>query len=103
LRRLKKGTDKYKGKLPSKCFNCGKIGHFSSKCPYARGLNSDNEEEVPKKEKKYQKKKKEKKRNKIKFSKKSLYSTEDSSSYSEDIDNDNDSERVLFVEMETQE
>ena len=26
--RLNKGAGKYKGKLPLKCFNCGRIGHF---------------------------------------------------------------------------
>ena len=60
---LKRASRKYKGKLPFKFFNCGKIGHFSSKCPYARGSNSD-QEEVHKKEKKYHKR--DKKRNKIK-------------------------------------
>ena len=30
--RLKKGSCKYKGKMPFKCFKSGKIGHFSSRC-----------------------------------------------------------------------
>ncbi|XP_057823542.1 uncharacterized protein LOC131035829 [Cryptomeria japonica] len=34
VRKLKRSSRKYKGKLPFKCFNYGKIGHFSSKCPY---------------------------------------------------------------------
>jgi hypothetical protein len=43
VRKLKKGTDKYKGMLPLKCFNCGGIGHFSSKCPH-KNKDSDEEE-----------------------------------------------------------
>jgi hypothetical protein len=89
IRNLKRGTDKYKGMLPLIFFYCGKIGHFSSKCPYAKKSNSD-EEESPKKEKKY--KKGDNGRNKNKLFKKSLYSKEDSSSSKEDDDSDNDSE-----------
>jgi hypothetical protein len=56
VRRLKKGSRKYQGKLPFKCFNCGKIGHFSSKCPHKKkDQNSDDEEKY--KFKKYSKKK----------------------------------------------
>jgi len=43
IRKLKKWPGKYKGKLPFKCFNCGKIRHFSNKCPYPK--QEDNEEE----------------------------------------------------------
>jgi hypothetical protein len=100
VRKLKRGTRKYKGKLPLMCFNCGKVGHFSSKFPYAKNIYSD-EEESPKKENKYQKG--DKKRNKNKFFKKILYSKEDSSSSDEDDDSDNDSEKVLFMEFENDE
>jgi hypothetical protein len=36
VRRLKKGSGKYQGKLPFKFFNCGKIGRFASKCPHKK-------------------------------------------------------------------
>jgi hypothetical protein len=39
---------KYKGKFPFKCFNCGKVGHFVAKCPYAKNESSDNEEDYNK-------------------------------------------------------
>ena len=44
VRKLKRGIGKYKGKLPLKCFTCGRIGHFTSKCPYAKG--SDNDDDI---------------------------------------------------------
>jgi hypothetical protein len=36
MKKLKKGTGKYKGKIPLICFNCGKIGHFANKCSYPK-------------------------------------------------------------------
>jgi hypothetical protein len=45
VRNLKGGPGKYKGKLPFKCFNCGRIGHFVAKCPYEEREDSDDEEE----------------------------------------------------------
>ncbi|XP_043699910.1 uncharacterized protein LOC122650573 [Telopea speciosissima] len=44
-RKLKKGRGKYKGKLPLKCFNCGGIGHFGSKCP-EKGKTDDSDEDI---------------------------------------------------------
>jgi hypothetical protein len=45
VRRLKKESGKYHGKLPLKCFNCGKIGHFENKCPHKKkDQNSEGEE-----------------------------------------------------------
>ena len=42
INKLERGTRNYKGKLPLKCFNCGRIGHFSSKCTYTK--QDENEE-----------------------------------------------------------
>jgi hypothetical protein len=36
VRRLKKGSGKYQGKFPFKCFNYRKIGHFAYKCPHKK-------------------------------------------------------------------
>jgi hypothetical protein len=45
VRRLKKGSRKYQGKLLFKFFNCGKIGHFACKCPHKnKDQNSEGEQ-----------------------------------------------------------
>ncbi|XP_059067484.1 uncharacterized protein LOC131858302 [Cryptomeria japonica] len=43
VRKLKKGSGKYKGKLQFKCFSCGKIGHFATKCPYGEKGDDANQ------------------------------------------------------------
>jgi hypothetical protein len=79
VRRLKKGSGKYQGKLPFKCFNYGKIGDFASKCPHQK-KDQDSNDEKKYKFKKYSKKK-------------SLCANNDNSS--EDIDNDSSCEEQV--------
>ena len=43
ISKLERGTSKYKENIPLKCFNCGRIGHFSNKCPYPKKEESDLE------------------------------------------------------------
>jgi hypothetical protein len=59
VRRLKKGSSKYQGKLPFKRFNYGKIGHFAPKCPHKKKDQKDQnfDDEKKYKFKKYSKKK----------------------------------------------
>lgn len=74
VRILNKGIGKYKGKLPFKCLNYGRIGYFASKCSYKESRDS-------------------KKRDKVK---KGLYSKECSGS-SEDDDNDSNDETLFMT------
>jgi hypothetical protein len=94
VRKLKRGTEKYKGMLPSKCFNCGKIGNFTNKFPYYKKTNSD-EKEDPKEVNKYQKGNGKDKREVFK---KKFNSREDNFSSDEDDESNSDLERVLFMD-----
>ena len=44
IKKLERGIGKYKGNLPLKCFRCGRIRHFASKCPYSKHDDSDKRE-----------------------------------------------------------
>ena len=99
VRKLKRGTWKYKGKLPLKFFECGRIGHFASKCPYKGNPNNDDENNC-KTNKRYQKNKK---GSNGRYDKnKNLYTKENTnSSDDDDLDSDNESKKVLFLAMDT--
>jgi hypothetical protein len=43
VRRVKKGTDKCRGKIPLICFNCDAIGHFSKKCPHKKKKRNEED------------------------------------------------------------
>jgi hypothetical protein len=45
VRKLKKGSEKYKSRIPFKCFNCEKLGYFVDKFPYVKDESSDDGEE----------------------------------------------------------
>ena len=95
---MKKGTGKYKGKLFVKCFGCGKIGNFGSKCPYNK--HSDGVEESDRNIKEYKKKyKKSFQRNSYKI--KSLFIKDDSDS-SEIDESDFSSNIRLLMDVENQ-
>jgi hypothetical protein len=98
VKNLKRGIGKYKGKLPLKCFNCDRIGHFASKCPFNK--HSDGEEESNIKTTEYKKMyKKPLQRNSYK--KKSLFIKNNSKS--SDIDESDESSDIrIFMSIENQ-
>ena len=79
--------------LPLKCFNCGRIGHFSSKCTYPKQDDSDEREHSKFRKGKARNKKKSYEKNKI------VYTMEDN----EDADTTKYEENeISFIGLDTQ-
>jgi hypothetical protein len=91
IKKLQKGSGNYKGKLLLKCFNCVKVGHFTSKCPYPKEDLEDEENKT----KKYKKKEKPNYKKKIYKGKNNFYSKEENNSSLESSESDDD--EFLFL------
>jgi len=90
---VKKLKNIYKGKIPFKFFNCGKIRYFAHKFPYANtnvkeefNLNKTNRREIKNKTNPY-------------IQRKNLYSNKDNNS---SYDSDSEEDEILFMGLETQ-
>jgi len=91
--KLKSGYGKYKGKFPFKCFDWGRVGHYSSKFPYKEKAKRQEDLKFRNKSYIYQKKKP--------YKKKGFYSKEDISALESECEDslENESNKYLLMAL----
>ena len=90
VKKLDRGSGKYKGKLPFKCFNYGRVGHYAAKCPHKK-VKNQAQESRKNTSKNWQKGKK--------FSRKSFYAQQDSSASGDSDEPSSEEETSEFLLM----
>jgi len=46
VKNLQQGTGRFIGKLPFKCFACGRVSHYAAKCPHKDKIDKGKEPET---------------------------------------------------------
>jgi len=100
-RNLPRGSGKYKGKLPLKCFSCGKIGHYAKICPYTKNVENEDENDS----RNFRNRKFRNKFHKNFFLAKECDSSDENDSSVDDSisesDNDSELEKLMFMDMDS--
>ena len=85
VKKLQLGTGQFRGKLPFKCFYCGRVGHYAAKCPYKE--THKNGKEVSR-------------RNKNRFSTRNSYYTHEDSDGLSDSEEESEQDLRLLMAFE---